>query len=416
MFTGISPSKDPRPPAARRIRLLFALLALLVVSLACQFVSGPDQPPAPPGPEATVSVETAIPEPAAVPTTAVPPTGAPTSTLDPLAACPQPADGASLYLSRQGGFCFLSPTGYTLEEEPDAEGVTVRMYGPPRGEGFERPSASLVVKLNGPDEGKNTEAYARRWLELNVMGQQAFTIWPLDLNGVQAVEVNKLPGFLLQKGAFLVANGYRYSLMLSPDPAGMQPGDELANDASAIWDTVTDSIAFFPPETPPAYVSAEQVCPQPGDGTSLLIVYTKGYCTLYPQDFTAIADFEGRFEGGPVLGDFQGFENVITSLTIGYAGPAGVEQARDLAARMVEEGTTTWEDVQEVAINGYPAVVVELDQDPWVHRIGLILVGDRQYSLVANPVEPEMWPDGIPYLEKVWSTVTGSIQFFTPWE
>jgi hypothetical protein len=51
-----------------------------------------------------------------------------------------------------------------------------------------------------------------------------------------------------------------------------------------------------------------------------------------------------------------------------------------------------------------------------VHRIGLILVGDRQYSLVANPVEPEMWPDGIPYLEKVWSTVTGSIQFFTPWE
>jgi hypothetical protein len=233
---------------------------------------------------------------------------------------------------------------------------------------------------------------------------------------VLAAQVAELPGFLPERGAFVVVNGLRYSLMLSPDPTGIQPGGELTRDALTLWDTVAGSIIFFPPDAPPTYTSADQVCPQAGADTLLFVSYSYGYCTLYPRDFTAIADFEGRFEGGPVLGDYEGFENVLTSLTVGYAGPSDTTQVRDLVAPMVEEGSLAWEDVQELSISGYPAVVYMDDRGPWLHRIALILVGSRQYSLVAQPQEPELWPAGIPFLESVWQTVTGSIQFFTPWE
>ena len=42
------------------------------------------------------------------------------------------------------------------------------------------------------------------------------------------------------------------------------------------------------------------------------------------------------------------------------------------------------------------------------------MVDGFAYTIVAQPFEPEAYPDGMPYLNQVWDTVTGSLAFFDP--
>ena len=43
-----------------------------------------------------------------------------------------------------------------------------------------------------------------------------------------------------------------------------------------------------------------------------------------------------------------------------------------------------------------------------------ILVDGFAYTIVAQPFEPERYPAGMPFLDQIWTTVTGSLAFFTP--
>lgn len=46
----------------------------------------------------------------------------------------------------------------------------------------------------------------------------------------------------------------------------------------------------------------------------------------------------------------------------------------------------------------------------------MILVDGFIYTIVAQPFEPGRYPDGMPFLDRLWETVTGSLIFFDPWK
>ena len=300
----------------RKTSWLLILAAVLLVTQACSLISlqtatPPVEATAPP-PDATVTVETSIP-----PTESVPPTETPIP--DPASACPTPGEGNSLYISRENGFCFLYPVGFTLQPDWMRPDEALSLIGPTEpGEAMEKITVTLSLAYNGPNDGLDSAAYANRWLAINYPdGSAPGPGDPATIGGQPAVLVNNLPGYGTQRGAFLVANGIKYSLILIPQPETVL---SLTEPANLVWNTVTGSLAFFPPENARTVVRAADVCPAAGADTLLYQNDKDGYCYLYPSSFTPTADFPGQVIGGPVVLTNADFGEVRTSLTLGTFG------------------------------------------------------------------------------------------------
>ncbi len=71
--------------------------------------------------------------------------------------------------------------------------------------------------------------------------------------------LSDLPGYARQRSAFVIANGARYRISLMPQPEDMP---ELQEPAQSGWDTLINSLIFFPPEEPVQSVRPADVCPQ----------------------------------------------------------------------------------------------------------------------------------------------------------
>ena len=376
------------------------LAAVLLVSQACALINV--QPTTPPPAEATVPAETAAP-----PTEAASPTETPVS--DPAAACPTPSDGNSLYLSRENGFCFLYPVGFTLQPDYLRPNEALALVGPREpGDSPEPISVSLSLAYNGPNDGHDSATYAGDWLTINYpTGSRPGPVEGTDIGGLPAAVVNNLPGYGTQRGAFIVANGIRYSLMLMPQP---ETFPSLAEPANQVWNMVTGSLVFFPPVNSRVVVRAADVCRTPGADTRLYQNDRDGYCYLYPAGFEPTADFPGQVVGGPVVLNMTDFGDVRTSLTLGTFG-----HFPGLTPRQVLEPRGGLIDsLEDTSIGGFPATTFRDTNGPWASKQAMIMVNNMAYTIVAQPFEPEAHPDGIPYLNQVWDTVTGSLAFYDP--
>lgn len=372
------------------------LAALLAGAMACNLSgTGPTATPPPPATEAPQT-------PPSVPTaTAVP---------DPNSACPAETADTRLYRSLRNGFCFLYPAQFEVRPDFEPSEDQVNLLGPladPQAQ--ESIGVRLSVAFNGPSEGMNSEQYATRWREVH----QAPTDVPEYsevIGGRPAQTLNGVPGYGPERWSFLIVDGFRYSLVLAPLPEDFP---ELAEDATAVWDTVTASLVFFPPQGGPEYVSADQVCPEETSASKLYVSLKDGYCLLYPADFEPDPTFPGSFTGGPVVGVVEGWGELRTSLTLGTFGLFPGSSAREVLAprlEFIDAGS-----VQDTTIGGAQAVVFRDPRGPWASRQAMIVYRDFVYTIVAQPWEPDRFPTGIEYLDRVWDTVTGSVVFFNRW-
>jgi hypothetical protein len=245
-----------------------------------------------------------------------------------------------------------------------------------------------------------------------VIGGGALAQSEAVLGGQAAVVIDNLPGMMMgQRGAFVVANGAKYQITLLPQP---QDVPELADAATHAWDTVTQSIVFFPPQRPDAVVRSTDVCPVATADTKLLISEVGGYCLLYPVDFELDPTVPyDAIVGGPELGPVEGFPSVRVSLGIGGAYPL-VDMTPEQVLQPGVENTDP-DSVVATTIGGYPAVTSDFIAGPWLQRNAVILVEESYYTFSSGPWDPDLFPQALPDVERLWQTVSSSIAFFDPW-
>lgn len=337
----------------------------------------------------------------------------PAATADPFDACPAAGGGQELYTSEEDGICFLFPDHFTPTLATEGHVEYISLVGPhetPAPNQMEFAVVTLNVYNSGPADGLDSAAYAAKYQQVFGPMLDATAQVPAVIGGQPAVIVTGIPGFFTQQSAFIVANGYKYRIWLAPEIGAVS---ELDEHARLVWDTVINSIVFAPPVNERQYLNAAQVCPAQTADLRLYINERDGYCLLYPADFTSSPDFQGNFAGGPVLGDYMDFPDVTTSLTVGTFGLFPGQTPRQAFSGILQRADPA--SVQDAQIGGYPAVIMRTVDDPWATRTAGVLVNDQGYTILAQPWEPERWPDGVPYLERVWETVISSMAFFDPW-
>jgi hypothetical protein len=187
---------------------------------------------------------------------------------------------------------------------------------------------------------------------------------------------------------------------------------ELAEAASLGWDTVTASIVFFPPQNQREVRRPEEVCPQESAEMRLYRDDVNGYCFLYPADFAPDPEFPGMIKGGPVLGQWEAgdIRTYVAAGTFGHFADQTPRQVLEPRMDLIDASS-----VQDASIGGYPAVTFRSFQGPWPSRQAIIVVDGSVYTLVGEPWDPDKYPDGIPYLDRLWEAVTSSMAFFNPW-
>ncbi len=340
----------------------------------------------------------------------------PDAAADPTAACLTPGGDTQQYINREDGYCFLYPDGFSIRMSDfppypslNITGTQVVTPAPSQMEGFLY--AGINIYRNGPPEGMDGASYATRWLEL--FNQMDLVPEPLPMDGISSVMVRHVASFGSQRSAFIVSPWARYTIDLFPEPEFSDP--LIAAQANLVWDTVINSIKFFEPESPGDYVRADDICPAAGSGQRAYRHLVDGYCYLYPDDFSEDPTFPGRILGGPIWGDIGDFQDIQTNLVVGTFGKANGQTPRDLLyARPSDMYDTS--SLLDTTMGGNPAVVFTNIAGPWDARDAIIVTSsDAVYTIVSQPLEPVQFPDGIPYLDRLWSTITSSLQFFSPW-
>jgi len=337
------------------------------------------------------------------------PPAAQPSEPDLTAICPAETEDTTLVVSPEFGWCFLYPSNLRLEPDMFRPGDIINLVGEPLDATvMESVALNLSVAYFGPADGLDSAEYASTWLKLAVPGadqQETFDV----IGGQPAVIFNNLPGFFAQRGAFIVANDSKYQIVVQPRPGDVPELDEQVTQA---WDTVTQSIVFFPPQNERVVVRPGDVCPEETEGATLHVHLVDGYCLLLPERFAIDPDFPARFAGGPELGPVEGFDSVRASLGIGLYPLAGqaIEQALEPISPQIDANS-----VQTTTIAGYPAVVYDFTGGPWRQRNAQIVVGDWVYTFVGQPWDAVAFPEALADVETLWNAAVDSIAFFDKW-
>jgi hypothetical protein len=393
--------------------IIVILLAVTLLAAGCQSADV--------APASTVETDTTA---TAIPTAAshnivTEPVPSSTPNTDKLALCPREEAGKSLYVSEIHGFCFLYPAEFQFQTNELRPNEVIKLVGPteqPKPKQMEVATVLFWIANNGTADVADSAAYANKWREVMLEPMEAAELVEETavIGGQPAIVLKNLPGMISRRSGYVVANGHKYTLTLLPD---LNFARELEQPAALAWDTITSSIVFFPPILTRETIRAENVCPQALEGTRTYASEREGYCFLYPQDFEPIPDITGRIEGGPNLGNWQGFENIRTALTVG-SYPQLAENVYDNPRDMLTQRShINSDEVQDRTIGGARAVVFRDSPPggPWASRQAIIVVDGRTYTVLSDPWEPERWPEAMPYLDNVWETAIGSMTFFTPW-
>ncbi len=337
---------------------------------------------------------------------------APTATADPYAVCPTPTEGTSLYVNADQGYCLLYPSDFSMGADNTRPGDVLIFSSPivpPAAGSMEIASVYLRFEFNGPAGQLTSRAYAEKWIQLN-QAVEGYSLQDSTTGGQASVVLNGVPGMLRGMGLFVVANGARYLMIMFP-----VPGDVPNLDAEVVrgWNTIAGSLAFFPPQAQLDTVLPEDVCPPETADARLYLNETEGYCYLYPSDFSENPNFPGMFVGGPVLVNHADFGEVRTSINVGTYGYFPGQTPRQVIASWMDRIDQA--SITDLTIGGFQAVAFTDIRSPWSDHTAFINVNGDYYTILAQPYEPNQWPDGIPYLNRAWDTMLNSLRFFDPW-
>lgn len=388
--------------------MLFARFRLASLFIAAALIAAACQPAAVSTPQPTTAAPaTAQPTDQAAPTATV--AAEPTAALDPAAACPLPDASQALHVSRENGYCFLYPAEFKAQPDFARPQDAVVLQGPAENPGaMETIATTLSVAYNGPADGLDSAAYADRWKALYHGGADLPT-QAITIGGQPAVMIEDLPGgYASQRAGLVVAGGSKYQVTALPQP---KDSPVLAESVQRVWDTVTQSLVFFPPQAARPVVRAADICPAATADTQLWINEIGGFCLLFPADYGFDQEFLGRIIGGPVLAETTDWGQVRTSIFVAHYDqpPAALEQALTPPTEQIDPAS-----VQQTTIGGAPAILYDFTGGPWRQRTAAIVANGSLYTMVG-PWDAEQFPAGVAEAERLWGAITQSIVFFDKW-
>lgn len=335
-----------------------------------------------------------------------------TSVVDLTANCPTATEETTAYVNRDEGYCLLYPSDFNVHSDSLRAGVTdfTGPILPPPPHSMDSVAPNISLEFNGPAEGLDSAGYAQKWLQV-INGGAILPQTQTTIGGQPAIILNGIPGMLSGQGVFVVANRMKYALTVFPEP-----GQVTAIDADILrgWNTIANSLVFFPPQAEISVVKPADVCPQATATGNLYINERDGYCHLYPIDFSEDPQFEGRFVGGPVLTyDISFGGDIRTNINVGTFGYFPGETPRQVIESWMEFIDTT--SLVDMTIGGSPAVAFIDPRGPWPNRTAFVNVDGKVYTILVQPYDPNRFPEGILYATKAWDMVTTSIRFFDQW-
>ncbi len=148
-------------------------------------------------------------------------------------------------------------------------------------------------------------------------------------------------------------------------------------------------------------------CPTPADGQELLRNEEHGYCLLYPAGLEIFNPNEN--ETVLIEGSLLNVEGPrVYILTGDGAGRTAEELADELAAEIPAEFAI---QRTSLTLDGQPAVVLDNLPGQDMHRMVVVVHGDRAYQFTFVPVG-EDYGELSALTERLYETVVNSFRFF----
>lgn len=161
-------------------------------------------------------------------------------------SCQPRAGETAVYSDREHGFCFLYPASFEKDAfDPGQINVVGVVAGPPLDSSPDPLRATLLIEVV-PASSPDLEAAVGDIMRA-FEGQAGVTIkqTSIDLGGTPAVLLQGVPGRGGSRDVVTVQNGLRYRFLFMPEPQGFP---QVARDFQALFDAVTQSMTFLPPE------------------------------------------------------------------------------------------------------------------------------------------------------------------------
>jgi hypothetical protein len=179
----------------------------------------------------------------------------PSTFLDAYAACASGSDERAAYLNPGAGYCLLYPHAMTLQAAAGYAPQIV-LSGSLRGPGPAKP-VTLAIDAPWPAQGRSLAEIVDNAL-IDVSSADV-TGTLTTIGGALAEVLDGLPGTARSRHAVVVHEGQVYTLRQAPhrDPALA----DYQSEAEALWQTVSQSLAFVPRASPPS--PEVQVQPSP---------------------------------------------------------------------------------------------------------------------------------------------------------
>lgn len=321
----------------------------------------------------------------------------PTADVDsrPITTCPAATADTRLLVHAGHGYCLLYPLAYKVEK-PNAN-QTDLVVGSLLN--VQDPRVSIVVE---PASGR-TAATASDQITAGFQGIE-IERRGVNLGGVEAIVLDRLPGQELNRRVLLEHAGLLYQLTFTP-------ADESAGDAytgmEALYDTIVASFALIP-------AAAEdlpgQDCLEAKADEQSLTFEAYSFCLLAPLGYEVAEPAANQVV--LYVASLLDVEHPKAFIEVGDAGGRSAEQiAADLAAE-VEAGMPglTVERTFGLTLGYEPAWVLENVPGQDLSRQVLVVRDDRLYKLTFVPASPDA---GAVYveMERLYTTLINSFRF-----
>ncbi len=150
--------------------------------------------------------------------------------LAPAVTCDDPAAGEQAYVNTGYGFCLLIPAGYSVVE------TAPNNYSLVAGGDIMNHTAPRVSIEVSPASDRTFAEIAQQFVNDFVLAGQTVTPENMQVDGVEAVLLNNLPGQDTNRRIIALHNGSVYSLMFAP----------LTAEAEPLYQAVLASLRFLP--------------------------------------------------------------------------------------------------------------------------------------------------------------------------
>ena len=314
------------------------------------------------------------------------PTEAPTQSGD---ACPAVTADMKLLVNTEDGFCLLYPAEFTWD------GQRMLVLNPVSAPGDVPGEAWLLVSISEAGGQSAAQLADARIAEIGQGFEIART--EVTIGGQPAIVVDGLPGQDSNRLVFIVSNDRLY--LLAFEPWFPQDG---ASPLEILYQSVVDSIRFLP--TGEAVSAPSNGCSPETDALKLLVNSDKGFCLLYPAEFT----WDGRqmvtLNPNPTPGDIPG----EAWLDVQFSEAGGQSVAQIVDAELAALGGAFEIIRTDLTIDGKPAILLDGLPAQDSARFVYIVHNDRLYRFGFLPWYPQ---NGASPLEKLYQAVINSLHF-----